>query len=158
MLRSSPFLREAPERAGQTGGSAIGNESTGGKRRLPRWLPPLLWAAVVLGASSFQDLKTSDGGIALRDKLAHFGEFFIFGWLVARSFTGLGWSERKLFLWTILIGLQLGAIDEFYQGFVPGRERSLLDLLADVLGTSAGWYFSREDQTVGDSPGSEGHV
>ena len=56
-----------------------------------------------------------------------------------------------------LFGLYLGGLDEFYQGFVPGRERSLLDLCADLVGQMAGWYFSREDQTSGDAHGSAGH-
>ena len=157
------FTRGAPEgkRARETEGppsSALNAESSGKRRRMPAWLPPLIWAAVILGASSIQDLRTSDGGLQLRDKLAHFGEYFVFGWLVARSFDGRGWGAGKHFLWTMAFGLYLAGLDEFYQGFVPGRERSLLDLLADVIGTSAGWYFSREDQAVGDSHGAARHT
>ena len=162
MLGSGPSFAKRRKSPGRPEGSAIDSDSNDTRRRLPRWLPPLLWAAVILGASSFQDLKTSVEGIAIRDKLAHFGEFFVFGWLVARAFDGLGWSEKKHFVWTVLIGIQLGAVDELYQGFVPGRERSVLDLLADVLGAAAGWYFSREDQAIGHAAGhaprSEGHV
>jgi VanZ family protein len=77
---------------------------------------------------------------------------------VARAFDGLVWSARKHFLWTIAIGLYLGALDEFYQGFVPGRERDALDLLADLIGAIAGWYFSREDETVGEAHGAARHV
>ncbi|MGQ0722117.1 MAG: VanZ family protein [Candidatus Eiseniibacteriota bacterium] len=117
------------------------------------WLPPLIWAAVILAASSLQELQTTTGHVAIRDKLAHFGEYFVFGWLVARSFDGRGWRGGKHFAWTMLLGIYLGALDEFYQGFVPGRERDVLDLLADVIGAAAGWYFSRED-TVGRSCGS----
>jgi VanZ family protein len=104
---------------------------------------------VVLGVSSLPDLRTSVSGIEIRDKLAHFGEYFIFGWLVARSFDGQGWSPRKHLLWTVFFGIFLGTLDEFYQGFIPGREQSVLDLAADVLGALAGWYFSREDEILG---------
>jgi VanZ family protein len=124
---------------------------------MPRWVPPLLWAGVVLGASSLQDLQTVTEGIHLRDKFAHFGEYFVFGWFVARALEGLGWTTRKHFLWTVAFGLYLGTLDEFYQGFVPGREQDVLDLLADVIGATAGWYFSREDETVGDSHGAPRH-
>lgn len=122
------------------------NEVRSDRRRLPRWLPPLLWAAVILGASSLQDLQTRAMGIEIRDKLAHFGEYFVFGWLLARSFDGLGWRPAKIFAWTLAFGVLMGAVDEFYQGFVPGRERDGLDLLADSFGVLAGWYFSREDE------------
>jgi VanZ family protein len=112
-------------------------------------VPPLAWAAVILGASSIPDLQTRNVGLAIRDKLAHFGEYFVFGWLVARSFDGLGWSARRHLLWSCLFGVCFGALDEFYQGFVPGREQDGFDLLADACGVLAGWYFSREDETVG---------
>ncbi len=127
------------------------------RRRVPRWVPPLAWAAVILGASSIPDLQTRTMGLAIRDKLAHFGEYFIFGWLVARCFDGLGWSARKHCAWTVVFGVFLGTLDEFYQGFVPGREQDALDLLADICGALAGWYFSREDETVGTSRAS-GHA
>ena len=143
------------------GGSAIAVENPESaptdRSRVPRWLPPVIWAAIVIGASSLEDLQTPAGGMEIRDKLAHFGEFFVFGWLVARFFDGRGWGSAKHFLWTLTFGLFLGTVDEFYQGFVPGRERSLLDLLADGIGAAAGWYFSREDQAVGDAHGPPGH-
>jgi VanZ family protein len=96
-------------------------------------------------------------GLEIRDKLAHFGEYFVFGWLLAGSFDGSGWSARRHFAWTLLFGLLMGGLDEFYQGFVPGREQDALDLAADVCGVVAGWYFSREDETVG-SPRAPGHA
>jgi len=104
--------------------------------------------------SSLEDLQTHTTDLEIRDKLAHFGEYFVFGWLVARAFDGQGWSAWKHFAWTLAFGVFLGAVDEFYQGFVPGRERSLLDLTADTLGAAAGWYFSREDQALGDDHGT----
>lgn len=105
----------------------------------------------MIGASSIPDLQTTAGGLELRDKLAHFGEYFIFGWLVARCFEGQGWSVKRHLVWTVLIGAYMGTCDEFYQGFVPGRERDPLDLMADVIGVTAGWYFSREVESVGES-------
>jgi VanZ family protein len=149
VLRSSPFV----------GRSTIAAEVPGvaSRSRALRLLPPLIWAAVVIGVSSLEDLQTPAGEIEIRDKLAHFGEYFVFGWLAARAFDGQGWSSRKHFAWTFAFGLFLGAVDEFYQGFVPGRERSLYDLLADTLGAAAGWYFSREDQALGNDHGTSGH-
>ena len=137
------------ERVGDRGGSRF---------RLPRWVSVLAWAAVILGASSIQDLRTTTGGIEIRDKLAHFGEYFVFGWLVARCFEEYGWSTRKHLLWTLAFGIFLGTLDELYQGFVPGRERSLLDLTADTMGTLAGWYYSREDKAVEHAHGASRHA
>lgn len=113
---------------------------------------------VVLCASSLQELQTASGEIAIRDKLAHFGEYLVFGWLVARAFDGRGWSTARHFIWTMMIGAYLGLFDEFYQGFVPGRDRSGFDLLADVIGTAAGWYFSREDRAGGEAHRTARHT
>ncbi|HET9886150.1 MAG TPA: VanZ family protein [bacterium] len=129
-----------------------------GSRRIPRWVSVLAWAAVVLGASSIQDLRTTTGGIEIRDKLAHFGEYFVFGWLVARCFEECGWSKRKQLLWTLAFGVFLGTVDELYQGFVPGRERDILDLTADTIGVLAGWYYSREDKAVEHAHGASRHA
>jgi len=112
----------------------------------------------VLGASSIQDLRTTTGGIEIRDKLAHFGEYFVFGWLVARCFEESGWSTKKHLLWTLAFGIFLGTVDELYQGFVPGRERDILDLTADTIGTLAGWYYSREDKAVEHAHSASRHA
>lgn len=144
----SPFFAADPPAAGPASGTTPAAAST---RRIPRWLPPVLWACVVLGASSIQDLQTTTGGIEIRDKLAHFGEYFVFGWLVARAFEEEGWSPRKHLLWTVIFGMGLGMLDEFYQGYVPGRERDVLDLCADTVGAFCGWYFSREEKSVGNA-------
>jgi VanZ family protein len=151
------FPAEGRASARLAGGCVIEAPDAPGTRRVPRWAPPLAWAALVFAASSLPDLQTRVMGLQVRDKLAHFGEYFVFGWLVARSFDGLGWRPGKHFLWTVLCGALLGVLDEFYQGFVPGRERDALDLAADVCGALAGWYFSREDETVG-SPRSPGNA
>jgi VanZ family protein len=128
------------------------------KSRGRPWLPPLVWAAVILSASSLHELQTTTGHLAIRDKLAHFGEYLVFGWLVARALDARGLPAPKLFLWTMLIGAYMGTMDEFYQGFVPGRERDGFDLLADVIGTLAGWYFSREDRAVGHTHRAPGNT
>lgn len=155
LARTCPFDRGCPRcyvprLSSRRSAIAAEDPGTPKRSRVPRWLPPLIWAGVVIGVSSLEDLQTHTSSLDIRDKLAHFGEYFVFGWLAARAFDGQGWSGRKHFGWTLAIGALLGIVDEFYQGFVPGRERSVYDLLADVLGVAAGWYFSREDQALGD--------
>jgi VanZ family protein len=117
----------------------------------------LLWATVILGASSIPDLKTHPEGIPIRDKLAHFGEYFVFGWLVARAYRPFGWEPGRHLVWTLLFGVFMGCVDEFYQGFVPGRQQDAFDLIANTLGVAAGWYFFREDRAVGEAHGPQGN-
>ncbi|HBF12192.1 MAG TPA: teicoplanin resistance protein VanZ [Deltaproteobacteria bacterium] len=71
------------------------------------------------------------------DKLLHFFEFGMLGLFVMRSVIWERyyhhWSKRSWLYTLLLIGvLALG--DEYHQSFVPGREVSFWDWLADIGG------------------------
>ncbi len=75
------------------------------------------------------------------DKVAHFGYFFGGGGLLA-AFLGLRFPDapvwRTLAL-LVLVGAVIGRLDEYHQGFTPGRSgNDNADWLADILGTFAG--------------------
>jgi len=77
------------------------------------------------------------------DKLMHFGYFFGgAGLLSASLFTaapGLA-DGRRIVVTAVVVGL-VGALDEFHQSFVPGRQgNDPADLAADVLGAIAGAF------------------
>ena len=67
----------------------------------------------------------------LPDKLVHFCYYGVMAGLLA---FGLG---RRW--WWIALGVVplIGALDEWHQFYVPGRDASAFDWLADVLGTVA---------------------
>ena len=44
----------------------------------------------------------------------------------------------SVWLLVVAICLAVGAIDEYHQRFVPGRDSSLLDFAADIAGTFCG--------------------
>ena len=72
----------------------------------------------------------------LEDKIAHFFVFGILALLLARSFRNTLnplWKNRYI-LWSILIGMVYGLIDEWHQMYIPGRYTSLSDWIADLLG------------------------
>ena len=79
-------------------------------------------------------------GIFGFDKFLHFAAF------AALSFTAGLWFSRESWLklpWrNFLICLTVvsayGALDEFHQYFVPGRDSSVWDWVADTLGGAAG--------------------
>ena len=72
----------------------------------------------------------------LWDKPAHFLEFAILGFLLARGL-GVGRGKAHLFLpW--LLAVLYGIADEYHQSFVEGRVPSPFDVLADALGAAAG--------------------
>ncbi len=74
----------------------------------------------------------------------HAVEYFIFGFLLARlmanSELGAQCSMFSIFLLAFLIAFAYGGTDELHQYFVPGRQCSLWDLLADGLGAGLGVY------------------
>ncbi len=48
------------------------------------------------------------------------------------------WSPRLIWVLAFGVSVGYGALDEFHQSFVPGRDASVFDLLADGLGAAAG--------------------
>ena len=102
-------------------------------------LPVVLYCVLIFYLSSrpggFAPL-----GFKAEDKIIHFFEFFILGWLLSRGFQ-FGRTDlisNKLVLLVILIGAFYGASDEFHQYLVPGRSAEVLDWLADAVGATAG--------------------
>ena len=85
----------------------------------------------------FSGLTSGDVDLPdLWDKPAHFLEFAILGFLLARGL-GVGKGKAYLFLaW--LLAVLYGTVDEYHQSFVEGRIPSALDVLADALGAAAG--------------------
>jgi len=102
-------------------------------RRVSRWIPALLWMALIFSFSSLQDVAATPAP----DYLLHFNAYFILGvlvwWASALSFSW-GWGLRLAILW--LLSTTYGGSDEIHQMFVPGREASVADLVADSLGAA----------------------
>lgn len=97
------------------------------------WLPLLIYCSIIFYLSS----KT---GIHIGyDKMAHTIEYAGLGFLIARL---LFHSYPDKIKWMILLapvfGVLYGISDEFHQSFVPGRDCSGWDVLADLLGSSLG--------------------
>ena len=106
-------------------------------------LPAVLWALLIFTVSSFPKLPSVPGGFSSIDKVAHFFEYFIFGIFLSIAFISLPVTinlKRKL-LYAALVGIVYGISDEFHQSFVPGRETSLADTIADAAGAIASQFF-----------------
>lgn len=110
------------------------------KRFVRFQLPAVLWAAFLFTLSSIPQLPQPPKGLLSWDKLQHFGAYWVFGTLLVRAFGGSSWKP-------LTFGVLYGASDELHQYFVPGRDCSLYDFLADALGVAASqgfvWAFRR---------------
>jgi VanZ family protein len=93
--------------------------------------------------------------IKVSDKLAHAAEYAGLGLLLTVAFrrTLIGARRWILTVVVVIAGAIVGALDETYQLTVPGRDRDLLDWVADVVGVLIGncismafraWSLSRE--------------
>ena len=79
------------------------------------------------------------------DKLIHFFEYAILGFLGYRAF--LHTNELNVYLFCI-IGILFGCFDELWQSMIPGRFSSHYDIIADgigvIFGTFASNYFYKK--------------
>jgi VanZ family protein len=101
--------------------------------------PMLLYASAIITVSSIPDLKGPELKIIAFDKMAHLIEYSIFAFLTFRSFANLvpGMRLGLAFSLSLFFLAIFAALDEYYQGFVPGRVPDLKDYAFDMLGVIA---------------------
>ncbi|HCU25939.1 MAG TPA: hypothetical protein DF383_13055 [Deltaproteobacteria bacterium] len=104
------------------------------KKFLTNWGPVLGYASLIFVASSFRT-QVRPG----LDKVVHAFEYAVMGFFTTRAVL-LSWDLPKL--WGLVSGasfaLLLGILDEFHQYFVPGRNASVFDAMADAVGAVLG--------------------
>jgi VanZ family protein len=101
-----------------------------------RWAPALAYAGLISYLSAQPGLKPP---MQISDKLAHATEFGLLAALLWRAATG-SFLTRATWRSACAAGIACAAyaaLDEFHQSFVPGRDSSALDALADVGGAVA---------------------
>jgi VanZ family protein len=109
-------------------------------RTLVAWGPAAIWAAVLFLLSEVPpDLVGS--GFGINDKVVHLGLYSVLG-------GALAWGVWKSGRWVtpvllLVLGFAYGALDEWHQSFVPGRDPSVGDFLADCAGVLLGFFFLR---------------
>jgi VanZ family protein len=97
------------------------------------WIPAVVCGAFIYWLS---DQSQPPGGDLGPDYVKHFLGYGLFALAVAVGMTS-GFHSRLSFrkvLGSFLIAGIYGCLDEFHQGFVPGRTATVADVLADLLG------------------------
>jgi VanZ family protein len=99
-------------------------------------VPVILYAGAVIAVSSIPNLKTPSVKFFAVDKLAHFIEYAIFGFLTFRSFSHFkeGIRANLALLLSILFLSVFAMMDEYHQQFIPGRQADVADVATDLLG------------------------
>lgn len=97
------------------------------------------YVGLIFLVSSIPSLTAPGPRFLPTDKIAHLVEYSLLGALLYKAGGGrLGrfpWAELAFL---VVVGASVGALDEVYQGYVPGREMSIYDWCADVIGTMIG--------------------
>lgn len=123
------------------------------QRNAGRWTPPLvlvLWLGVILGVSSWPRPEPPIIPPSfLRQMLAPTAHFILYAVLgLVASWNLHRWAQERvhplvgIFL-VGLFGFLWGMLDEWYQGFIPGRESSWGDVAVDTAGAFVGGIAAR---------------
>ncbi|MBI4535110.1 MAG: VanZ family protein [Ignavibacteriae bacterium] len=100
-------------------------------------LPVLLWALIIFVTSSIPSDELPKLDIFRFDKLIHSVVFFVFCALTHRAIRfqdKLPRLAKHQLVFSVVITVIYGLLDEIHQYFVPGRQSSVIDLSADALG------------------------
>ncbi len=96
--------------------------------------------ALIFTISSFEVQVPGARHFPMGDKGIHFVEYGVLGWLCAaaasRAWPGArGW---RTVVFAVFVSSLFGLSDEIHQALVPGRSPELGDVIADMLGSTAG--------------------
>jgi VanZ family protein len=104
--------------------------------KLKPWLPPIIWAGVILIGTSLPS-SSVPRGVSDYDKLLHFAIYALLAALLTKPLLEVTARWRAVIL-AIVIAAAFGGVDEWHQQFIRGRFPDRADLLADTLGATAG--------------------
>jgi VanZ family protein len=108
-------------------------------RFLISWAPAILWAGLIFYSSS----QVWDDGpvlIQINDKVAHLLLYIPLG--VALAWGGRDFTRKRLSAGLVFLGALYAATDEWHQSFVPMRDPSVGDLMADMAGVVLGFLMA----------------
>ena len=115
------------------------------KTFLKLWLPVIAYAVLIFWISSLErpfDVSFETGNI---DKVIHFLEYSVFGFLLIRAIYGsdIRISRSVAIIMAFLIGVLYGITDELHQSVVPGRFAEISDFIFDSIGSFVGAIMFR---------------
>ncbi|MDO9577056.1 MAG: VanZ family protein [Candidatus Cloacimonadales bacterium] len=102
-------------------------------RRLYRILF-ILWSILLFTLTSYPKLSSPPIGITSFDKFAHFFFYFVFALFFVKMHDPL--ALKSTLNKTLIIALVVPLADELHQIPIPGRDFSIWDIAADLLGIS----------------------
>ena len=109
------------------------------------WVLALAYMGVIYYLSSRESVPLPMW-FPYQDKLYHFVEYGMLGFLLAHAAPGP--THKRRFWIAFVVGSLYGISDEFHQSFVPGRDASVWDWIADSAGAWVGAYLYLRSESV----------
>ena len=115
------------------------------------WVPTICYCLLIFVLSSLSKDMYMPSPLGV-DKVVHFVEYGVLGFLLARLIANTKSSFPRVFLLCLVVILATlyGISDELHQAFVPGRNASPWDVAADGLGGLAGAVIYRRSVRTRD--------
>ncbi len=111
------------------------------KKFLKFWFPVFCYFGIIFFVSSLPGIKIP-GPVGITDKLAHLAEYAVLGILLSRA---LRQTTTLSYSWVIcvvvIVSFLYALSDELHQSFVPGRDCSIDDAWADLIGSTLGGFL-----------------
>ena len=106
------------------------------------WLPLIGYCLFIYIQSSYPSPEQLPS-FEFSDKLLHFGAYAVMGILFYRAYRTLAVRHNipLLMLISMISAALYGISDEIHQSFVPYRNGSFADVIADVFGAICGVYL-----------------
>ncbi len=113
-------------------------------REFSAWIPAAFWAFTVFVLSVSPKGVTPPVQIHHIDKVFHFSAYAFFAFLML---CGVKWSLRWPFMrymaFALIFTSAYGILMEIFQGFIPSRHMSGVDVIFNTLGAFVGTVFGR---------------
>lgn len=103
--------------------------------RIP-WQFPLIYILIIsyLSHQPSENLSSVPSNYNNIDKILHFVEFSILGFLVLGAILEYNNSINNSIMISLLFCFLFACFDEYHQSFISGRHSSVYDLLSDTIG------------------------
>jgi len=102
--------------------------------------PTLIWFCLIWILSSLPSQHIPSVNITCFDKLEHIGVYAVLSCLLGYWLSFKDWKLTIVILIYLLL-LLLAGLDEYHQTYIPGREVSLYDFMANSAGIIIGFLF-----------------
>lgn len=120
--------------------------------RAARWPLLLAWLALIFALSSIPSTPQPPSEVPY-DKLAHLVLYgvlgFLLAWMLGRR---AGGGRERVIAIAVALSVAYGVSDEIHQAFVPGRDPSIGDLVADFAGALAGGALAALFRAITEPP------